>query len=166
MKWFVALLGLVCAVLVSIHVRSCGEGFREKSPALTELDTLRDTVVYIKPLAVRDTVVRYVTVELPVVARDTVFSQKTRVVTRGESVTVEVPITSRTYSDSLYYAVVSGYKPSLDSLRVFNNTLLKTVYRPEYRRWNFGVNAGYGYGLLHGKPDVYVGVGVTYNLFK
>lgn len=33
-----------------------------------------------------------------------------------------------------------------------------------YQRFNVGPQVGVGYGFLHGKPDVYVGIGVTYQL--
>lgn len=72
------------------------------------------------------------------------------------------------YEDSLYRAWVSGYRPRLDSLQVFPRTVTHTVTNDIYhtikvkdnRRWGLGLQAGYGY------PDgVYVGVGVSYNLW-
>lgn len=32
------------------------------------------------------------------------------------------------------------------------------------KRWNVGLQAGTGYGLFSRKPDLYVGVGITYRL--
>ena len=163
MKWLVYLLCVAMAALISLHVKSCREGFREKSPMAEELDTLRDTVLDVRPVAVRDTVTCHETVFIPIERADTVFTPVTRTVTRRETVRARIPISSKTYRDSQYYAVVSGYRASLDTLRVFRKTLLRTVYKPKYRRWTFGVTAGYGYGILHGKPDLFIGAGVKYH---
>lgn len=72
------------------------------------------------------------------------------------------------YEDSLYRAWVSGYRPRLDSLVVFPKTIYQTVtndiyytIKPKRKRWGLGVQAGYGY-----PGGVYVGVGVSYNLFQ
>ena len=74
------------------------------------------------------------------------------------------------YSDSLYRAVVSGYvDPRLDSMVVYPKTVYQTVtndiYHPvaiksKKKRWGFGLQAGYGY-----PGGVFVGIGVTYNIF-
>lgn len=73
------------------------------------------------------------------------------------------------YEDSLYRAWVSGYRPQLDSLQIFPRTVTNTVTNDIYhtvkvkdkRRWGLGVQAGYGY-----PGGVYVGVGISYNLFQ
>lgn len=75
-----------------------------------------------------------------------------------------VPLVQKTFKDSNYTAYVSGFMPKLDSIEVYN----KVVVRKEtkYRRWNIGITGGVGYGIYNRKPDVFVGVGVTWNLFK
>lgn len=32
------------------------------------------------------------------------------------------------------------------------------------KRWNVGLQAGAGYGLFNNKPDIYVGMGITYKI--
>lgn len=83
-----------------------------------------------------------------------------------DSVEVELPITQKVYGDSTYRAWVSGYRPSLDSIEVYRKTITieKNILLPSAKRWSIGVTGGYGYGLLHGRPDVFVGVGVSYRL--
>ena len=83
-----------------------------------------------------------------------------------DSVEVELPITQKGYGDSTYRAWVSGYRPSLDSIEVYRKTITieKNILLPSAKRWSIGVTGGYGYGLLHGRPDVFVGVGVSYRL--
>lgn len=82
-----------------------------------------------------------------------------------DSVEVELPITQKVYGDSTYRAWVSGYRPSLDSIEVYRKTVtIERTLVQKPKRWSIGVTGGYGYGLLHGRPDVFVGVGVSYRL--
>ena len=83
----------------------------------------------------------------------------------ADSVEVELPITQKVYGDSTYRAWVSGYRPSLDSIEVYRKTItIERTLVQKPKRWSIGVTGGYGYGLLHGRPDVFVGVGVSYRL--
>ena len=83
----------------------------------------------------------------------------------ADSVEVELPITQKVYGDSTYRAWVSGYRPSLDSIEVYRKTIaIERTLAQKPKRWSIGVTGGYGYGLLHGRPDVFVGVGVSYRL--
>ena len=68
--------------------------------------TKHDTIVREKPVFVASSTIRHDTVRFTTLERDTVF--------------VDVPIERRVYhEDSLYHAVVSGWRPSLDSLIVW-----------------------------------------------
>lgn len=82
---------------------------------------------------------------------------------------VEIPITQKVYEDSLYTAYVSGYHQSLDSIkvreRIVTTRITETRTETEFRRWNIGLTAGYGYAVRNKNLDFFVGVGVTYNLF-
>lgn len=71
------------------------------------------------------------------------------------------------YEDSLYRAWVSGYRPRLDSLRIFPRTVYQTVTNdiyhtitPKKKRWGLGLQAGYAY-----PSGWYVGAGISCNLF-
>ena len=82
---------------------------------------------------------------------------------------VMIPITQKVYEDSLYTAYVSGYRQSLDSITIRERNIVTTITetrtQTEFRRWNIGLTAGYGYGVRNENLDFFVGVGVTYNLF-
>lgn len=72
------------------------------------------------------------------------------------------------YEDSLYRAWVSGYRPRLDSLQIFQRTVYQTVTNdiyhtitPKKKRWGLGLQVGYGY-----PSGIYAGIGVSYNLFQ
>ena len=41
-------------------------------------------------------------------------------------------------------------------------TITKTVTKK--KRWNYGIQTGFGYGVYNRKPDLYIGVGIQYNM--
>ena len=123
------------------------------------VDTLvvRDTITREKPVFVDRYITRTETVLLPV--HDTTVVR--------DSVLVDVPIERRIYQeDSLYRAVVSGFRVSLDTLQVYRTTkeITKYVTVPVRKRWGVGVTGGWGFGKDGLTP--FVGVGVSYNLIN
>ena len=89
------------------------------------------------------------------------------VTTQHDTVEVLVPMEQKHYSDSLYDVYVSGYKPNLDSLRIYQTTkivtITETIKVPEKKRWGLGFQVGGTY-LPKVGPTPYVGVGISYNL--
>lgn len=77
---------------------------------------------------------------------------------------VQIPREEKVYSDSLYYAVVSGYRPSLDTISVYSKERVITNYveTVTHSRWGIGIQAGYGASREGLSP--YIGVGVSYNI--
>ena len=41
-------------------------------------------------------------------------------------------------------------------------TITKTVTKK--KRWNYGIQTGFGYGVYNRKPDLYIGLGLQYNI--
>ena len=41
-------------------------------------------------------------------------------------------------------------------------TITKTVTKKKH--WNYGIQTGLGYGIYNRKPDLYIGVGIQYNM--
>ena len=41
-------------------------------------------------------------------------------------------------------------------------TITKTVTKKKH--WNYGIQTGFGYGIYNRKPDLYIGVGIQYNI--
>ena len=41
-------------------------------------------------------------------------------------------------------------------------TITKTVTKK--KRWNYGIQTGFGYGIYNRKPDLYIGLGIQYNI--
>jgi hypothetical protein len=115
-------------------------------------DTVRvtDTVPHYYPRPVEKQVVRYVTRFLPVVKNDTInhFVEVSKMI--HDTVEVQVPITSKHYSAKEYDAWVSGYEPSLDSIKVYREreyiteTITKTV-KDKGKHFFLDVGAGCEY---------------------
>lgn len=179
----------VLAVLLFKGYKGC-----KGDKVFTEADTLRvvvyDTIPYYKPEPKEEKPLGRVTAKLPVSvpkttendrkttetvpnSRDSVgkvanFVPDTNVVSKPDSVDVEIPITQKVYEGDNYRAFVSGYNASLDSLLFFAPKEIMTITnRPKQKRWSVGIQVGYGM-TLKGTPQFapYIGVGVQYNLFS
>ena len=117
---------------------------------------VRDTVFDYQPAPVDSAKIRYVTRFLPVVKRDTV--SRVELITLHDSVQVEVPITSKHYQAKEYDAWVSGYEPSLDSIKVYKETkyitetITKTI-KDKGKHFFLDVGAGCEY-QFNGKTAV------------
>lgn len=181
---------LLAAVLVTVGLvvsKPYWASLSLTKPLETVSDTTRvmivDTVPYYKPVAKDSVVVRYERVKLPTVGDktyyasvslsklvDTIFAEKYAHKSAGnipDSISVELPITQKRYADSTYTAWVSGYNPTLDSIRIYPRheviTITNTI-RQKPKRWGVGLNVGYGITPKNGLQP-YIGVGVSYNLF-
>ena len=124
---------------------------------VTQTDTLwlHDTVRIAKPVP---HIVRIVdTMLVPVI--DTVHTR--------DSVFISIPREEKVYEDSTYRAVVSGYRPSLDTISVFSSTAIvkEPVYVTVKKPWGIGVQAGATY-LPNQGITPYVGIGISYNLLN
>lgn len=118
----------------------------------TDTITTTDTLLYIKPTPT------YIAQTKTI--RDTLKTSDT--ITKY--VEVEIPIETKTYQDSTYYAVISGYKAHLDTLSVYPKETTITIEKTSYRANNRlkirpSINIGVGYGVITRNPDVYVGIG-------
>lgn len=84
-----------------------------------------------------------------------------------DTVWAMVPRTQKRYEDSTYTAWVSGYEPRLDSIEVYRRTVFmtKTETATSRKRLSLGLTGGFGYGVITRKPDVWLGVGVTWRLW-
>lgn len=123
----------------------------------------RDSVVLVRryvdvPVPRDSVVVRYITEKLPV-KKDTAVRVDSVIV--HDSVYVEIPITQKIYSDSLYKAYVSGYRARLDSIAI-NDRVHIITRREKMSRWSIGVGSGYGITPKGFLP--YIGVSVNYRI--
>lgn len=114
-------------------------------------DTVRitDTIVSVQPICT----IKRVTDTLLIHTTDTLMRE----------VVVSLPREERIYEDSTYRAVVSGYRPSLDTMQVYQRqSVVKVTERETPPRWSLGLQGGVGVTPKGVQP--YLGVGITYRL--
>ena len=129
-----------------------------KTTIVPKVETIivRDTITIEKPIAVTNRVIDsiYVSCYVPEWVHDTIY--------------VALPREEKTYKDSTYMAVVSGYKPSLDRIEVYPTTkIINTTDFIETRRrlgFSIGVGPAFIYSPIYKHLDAGVGVfgGFTY----
>ena len=153
MKNLLYILGLIFgAFLVSLLWRRCADN------TVVVSDTIFKVVKVDRPIVRESTVVKYEVVQLPVV-NDTICVSDTI----KDSVFVKVPIEQKVYSDSNYTAWVSGYRPSLDSIKITHTEVSfhnKLVNNNGSKRLYLGIQVGYGITPRGMQP--YLGLGVSY----
>lgn len=131
-----------------------------------QIDTLiiRDTVFIEKPIL--QTVKVIDTLQLLVPTRDTLMLHDT--------ILLQLPIEQRRYGDSRYTAWISGYKPQLDSIQIYQTTnyitkeITRTPPTPKPRHWGLGLQAGYGVTISNSqiKTAPYIGIGLSYSIIN
>ena len=151
LAWFA--IGALCGFFMGkgIYQPTCGEKVAR--------DTIyvRDTVPDYHPAPKDSATIKYVTRWLPVTRHDTVdlFRDVAQMV--HDTVEVQVPITSKHYQAKEYDAWVSGYEPSLDSIKVYKETqyITETITRTvkDSKHFFFDVGAGCEY-KFNGKTAV------------
>lgn len=155
-------LGITLVVAVSFLI-GCRYG-RKTARMPVKLSVVNDTVQVTKT----DTIVREKPVFVASYIHDTVRAYFTTM--ERDTVLVDVPIERKVYEeDSLYHAVVSGWRPSLDTLIVWPKTTTITIreqVKTPAPRLSFGITAGPS-ALVTPNGKVYGGIGaclgLTYN---
>lgn len=121
----------------------------------TDTLVIHETISVIKPIHIKETIVRHDTVFFPIYNElDSIGCDSAKVV---------IPITERTYEDSTYKAVVRGYNPELVSLDIYNSTKYYPVVEKVKVKPKIVVSAGiyggfgskgadYGLGIMVGVP--------------
>lgn len=140
--------------------RHCRGG--EEQATEMQRDTImeRDTVFVEKPI-VRDSVI----MRTKIVRVKALIAADSVAPSTADSVDVQLTVTQKHYADSLYEAWVSGVEPSLDSIKVYQQTKIITIKEAQrHKRWNIGVTAGAGMTPKGVQP--FVGVGVSYSIFS
>ena len=115
-----------------------------------------DTVTIEKPIPINKYIYKTI--------RDTVFVNNSPTI-------ADIPIERKIYQDDDYRAVISGYKPNIDTLQIFRKDSLiyttiereRTIIR-DYSRWTLGVSGGYAITNKGFTP--FIGVGINYNLIR
>ena len=166
-QYFLKIITLVLGILLLFNiVNAVGYFVNEHRNAHTDemkvkVDTLfvYDTIFVEKPVIKKVEIID--TLLLPVPITNTLMLHDT--------VLVYLPIEQRQYSDPRYTAWVSGYRPQLDSIHIYQQREyitkeVKVAIKP--KRWGIGLQAGYGVLLHNGQvfPAPYIGVGLSYSI--
>lgn len=148
----------VTAILLSPWLSR--ERFNSRTPTI-------DTVIDVDTFTKVDTVKIPKTILVPS-KTDTVYQEKIQ-----NDTTLQV--TRKTYdidNDSVgAHVVVSGVNPNVDTLSIWakktsysvNKTIIKTIHMKDSKRFRIYPTIGVGYGVFSRKPDMYIGIGVTYS---
>lgn len=116
-------------------------------------------------LVVRDTITREKPVPVTKYVHDTVRTYFTTI--QHDSVLVEVPIETRVYEeDSLYRAVVTGWRPELKELTIYPTTTTITItekVKTKPPKFSFGLTAGPGI-VITPQGQTHGGLGITAGL--
>lgn len=131
----------------------------------TITEVVFDTIPYYEVMPKDSIVVKYITDRVKVA--DTTKVVDTLTCTIYDSIDVVLPITQKHYEDSTFSAWVSGYKPSLDSIKIYQQKEIQTITitTKEQKRWSIGVSGGIGVvydGGWHCGPGINVGVSYSF----
>ena len=152
----------VLVVSIALNVWQCSS--QPEPSVVVERDTVwKDTTIYepqpAETIDIGKTVYIKVAVPQPQTQHDTVH----------DSIEVPIPIMQKRYDDSLYTAWVSGFRPNLDSIRLYQPTIIETVTKTIVKPApfiTFGIQAGGGVGIFSRQPDVYIGFGGQINFWR
>lgn len=152
-------LGILLVVAVSFLI---GARYGRKTARIpVRLEVIKDTTLVVT----HDTIVREKPVFVASYIYDTVRTHFTTI--EHDTVVVDLPLERKVYQeDSLYHAVVSGFRPSLDTLIVWPTITTITIHekvKTPAPRFSFGVTAGPSI-LATPKGQVHAGLGATVGL--
>lgn len=162
----VMFLLLIASVALNIYLFTGRAGVKGRGRLVYE-DTVTyfDTVPMYYPVPQDSVVLRYVTKSLPLVKEDSLAGDSVQrsVTSASDSVRVNVPVMQKAYKGDNYRIYISGYSVGVDSMFIYPQKQVIRI-RDEPKRFNFGLSAGYGMTPKGFQP--YVGVSVTYSIFR
>lgn len=167
---------ILCAASFFIG-RSCQSGnVIPSSEAVVVDSTTSETTIPDLAPAIRDSVVvRYkyeiVPVSPPPESTDSTSSvtlpppETLTIVERGDSAEVIIPITQKVYETEDYRAYISGYRATMDSIFIRQQTTTIRIREPtKSKRFSIGLQVGYGMTPKGFQP--YAGIGISVNLWS
>ena len=152
MTKFSNIVAFMCGLWLCLLITRCTN---KAATEPTLRDTIVDTIKVVKPIAVDSVVTRYKWVNVERVKDTTIVNEVSEVV--FDTIRIRLPIESKHYTAESYDAWVSGYEPSLDSIKVYQREV-----KTKQSRWSIGLQGGLGITPKGLQP--YVGVGVAYRL--
>lgn len=155
------ILIIVSVLLVGVSALFCLYAKKKPLESIKYVDrviTLYDTIEVLKPYEIVK--------ERKIAVHDTMFIPMRDTIRQRDTLFMPVQREYRTYGDDRYNAVVSGYKPRLESLNIYQKREIVEV--KEKKRWGIGLQVGYGVYLdgVHLNTCPYIGIGISYNLIR
>ena len=139
-RYYIIMLGVIIALIIAFNLAL----HRIKVLKANEGRTIRDTTIVVSYDTIKITKPIYISQKVV----DTLLVPITDTLRHNDTLYVPIPKTQRYYAkDSLYQAWVSGYKPNLDSIKVFPKTIYTTITNTVYKkpaRVTIGATIGYG----------------------
>lgn len=171
------IVALILCVAFFYLGRCCQSGvvIPNSDPVVVDSTTTESTISDLAPVIRDSVVVRYRYEVIPITASpengDTAQSvilpapDTLTVVKRGDSAEVIIPITQKVYETPDYRAYISGYRASMDSIFIRQQTTTIRIREPtKPKRFSIGLQVGYGMTPKGFQP--YAGVGVSVNLWS
>lgn len=171
------LISIMCILVCVLWPKRCGNTTVTK----VERDTVTATETIYHTTEAHDTIPVYI--EKTIKGTDTIYvvdadtakpvvmklAQKTygnTIVQDSDTITYKAYLTGRSYEGEDYPVLDSiNFILSVQKLKEVQ-TITETITRSQKpRKWHLSANAGAGYGLINRKPDIYVGVGVSYTIW-
>ena len=146
------IIAFICGLWLCLLITRCTNKAATEPPLR---DTIVDTITVVKPIAVDSVITRYKWVNVERVKDTTIVNEVSEVV--FDTIRIRLPIESKHYTAESYDAWVSGYEPSLDSIKVYSREV-----KTKQSRWSVGLQGGVGLTPKGVQP--YIGVGVSYRL--
>lgn len=161
----------VICILLSMMVGKCS---RTEIKTKVETDTVFQE--HIDTIHLTHTVTRYrpqPTRTDTIFVTDTLTNEVAQHIKKTYEVdSLHIDTTSKPHGRVSYHLLVRTDNYDVDSIALrFNvdypkiiqtQTITKTITKK--KRWNYGIQTGFGYGIYNRKPDLYIGVGLQYNL--
>lgn len=163
MKQYIITMLLLIAVIISMIIIT---GRSNKNNRL-QTDTV--SVIKADTVYLRDTLKIYT----PIPYLTTILSTDTLYLASGD--TLYLNKEKKAYRDTICNEMdtaivntyISGIDASLDSMNISiqRPIIYKTTEKHIRKRFSSGIQLGVGYGMINKKPDIYIGYGMTYNLW-
>lgn len=187
-NWIKLLLVIATCLLFVHFIRRSPEPFGERPPEVTvksDTITIHDTIYVPTPQPESTKCLGYTPVTLPIWIPPTEGNLNIHQLESDEptaevdeaaeteppdSATVSIPTEQRHYTGDDYEAWVSGWNPSLDSLRIYRPTQQITttsqVTRWKTKRWGLSIGAGMVTSPKGGiQPGIFIGMSYTFLAF-
>jgi hypothetical protein len=155
---------IVVCIILGLWVSHCARKPVETVKVERDTVVVYDTITDVAPKAKDSVVTKWVTRYLPT-RPDTIhhYAEVGKMI--HDTMAVEVPITSKHYNSPEYDAWVSGYEPSLDSIKVYREaqyiTERVTISKPP-NKWELDAVAGLDYNVATQRYTPHIGGELMY----